>query len=199
MLTAAALVLLGYALGSLPFSVWLVRWSRHADVRAFGDGNPGAANAWGLAGWRLGVVILVLDVLKAAAAPALAVYVFGVPAWGLVAVALAPIVGHITSPWLGFRGGKGIASTFGVWAVLTLWLVPTTFGLSLALLLCVQSERAWTVILAWLAGLVVLAAVRPEPALLAASVANGLLLAWTHRSGLRRVPRFHAPFGSPIR
>ncbi len=194
MLTAISLTLLGYALGSIPFAVWLVRLRRAVDVRDAGDGNPGAVNAWMLAGWKLGVVVLLLDVIKAAAAPAIAVYAFRRADWTLVPVALSPILGHVTSPWLRFRGGKGIASTFGVWAALTTWLVPTAFGVALALFLLVQSVRAWTVALSSLVALAVLGAVRPEPWLLAALALNALLLVWTHRQDLRHPPAFHKPF-----
>jgi glycerol-3-phosphate acyltransferase PlsY len=193
-LTAVLCVALGFALGSLPFAVWLTRWLRRRDVRAVGDGNPGAANAWTLGGWRLGLAVLLLDVAKAAAGPAVGLFVFDVSGWALVPVALAPVLGHVFSPWLRFRGGKGIASTFGVWAVLTAWLVPSSLGLALVLWMQVQSTRAWTVVLGCLVAAAALAAVRPEPPLLVAFAANAALLAWTHRHDLKKPPAFHAPW-----
>mgnify|MGYP001765916589 CR=1 FL=1 len=192
-MTAFLCCLAGFVLGSLPFSVWLVRWFRHADVRRVGDGNPGAVNAWSAGGWRIGVSALLLDVAKGAAAPAAARLALGVEGWALVPVALAPLVGHAFSPWLGFRGGKGIASTFGVWTALTAWLVPTTLGVALLAFLAVQSASAWTVLFAAVVAFAVLAAVRPDAPLLAALAANIALLAWTHRRELRSPPRFHAP------
>ncbi len=192
-LVAAACAVLGYALGSLPFSVWLTRWRRRTDVRERGDGNPGAANAWKAGGWRIGVVTLLLDVAKGAVGPALARWLWGVEGWLLVPVAAAPVLGHATSPWLRFRGGKGIACTFGVWSALTTWLVPTTFGLSLSVLLPFQSVSAWTVVIASTVTLVVLAGLRADPALLAAFLVNAVILTWTHRKDLHQPPRFTRP------
>jgi glycerol-3-phosphate acyltransferase PlsY len=191
-MTVLALAVAGFFLGSLPFSAWLLRWFRRIDVRTIGDGNPGAVNAWSAGGWRIGLPVLVLDVAKAAAAPAVARAVFGLRSWALLPVAIAPLIGHVYSPWLRFRGGKGIAATFGVWSVLTYWLVPTSLGLSLALLMQIQSVSAWTVVFSSLAALVVLAAIRPEPPLMVMLLINIALLVWTHRSGLRARPRFHA-------
>jgi glycerol-3-phosphate acyltransferase PlsY len=185
-----ACTLLGYLLGSLPFSVWLVRWFSGSDVRAVGDGNPGAANAWKTGGWGIGVAALFLDVTKGAAAPAVARSVLGLHGWALLPVALSPILGHAVSPWLRFRGGKGIASTFGVWSTLTYWVVPTTFGLLLASIMLAQSVAAWTVVFASMGTLAVLLALRSEPYLVITFLANVGLLVWTHRKGLRIRPRF---------
>jgi glycerol-3-phosphate acyltransferase PlsY len=184
---------LGYALGSLPFSAWLVRWRRGSDVRASGDGNPGAANAWKAGGWRIGVLALLLDVAKGAVGPALARWLWGIDGWLLVPVAAAPVLGHATSPWLRFRGGKGIACTFGVWGALTAWLVPTTFGLALTAFLPFQSVAAWTVMFASGITLGVLGVLRAEPALIVAFLLNAAILAWTHRSDLGSPPRFAWP------
>ncbi|MDD5263741.1 MAG: glycerol-3-phosphate acyltransferase [Candidatus Bipolaricaulis sp.] len=192
-LVALACSALGYALGSLPVSVWLVRWRRRSDVRASGDGNPGAANAWKAGGWRIGVVSLLLDVAKGAVGPGLARWLWDVDGWLLLPVAAAPVLGHATSPWLRFRGGKGIACTFGVWGALTAWLVPTTFGLSLSVLLPFQSVAAWTVLFASAITLAVLAALGTAPALIAAFLLNAVILAWTHRKDLRTPPRFTRP------
>jgi len=191
---AAACAVLGYALGSLPISVWLVRWRRRRDVRATGDGNPGAVNAWKAGGWQIGTAALVLDVAKGAVAPALARWLWGVEGWLLVPVTLMPVLGHATSPWLRFRGGKGIACTFGVWCALTTWLVPTTFGLALTAFLPFQSVAAWTVVFASGITLGVLGVLRAEPALIVAFLLNAALLAWTHRNDLGSPPRFAWPW-----
>ena len=192
-MTIALCIVAGYFLGSLPFSVWFVRWFRRTDVRAVGDGNPGAVNAWGAAGWKIGFAVLVLDVLKAAAAPAIARSVFALHGWPLLPIALSPVLGHAYSPWLRFRGGKGIASTFGVWSALTYWLVPTSLGLGLVVVMQFQSVAAWTVVFASVGTVVVLGVMRPEPPLLATFLANVALLVWTQRKDLRLPPRFHAP------
>jgi glycerol-3-phosphate acyltransferase PlsY len=184
-----ASVAVGILFGSLPFSVWSVRWTAHADVRTFGDGNPGAINAWRAGGWRLGVPVLVLDVIKGGLPVALARFVFELGGWSLVPIALSPVLGHVASPWLRFRGGKGIAATFGVWSALTFWVVPTTLGLFMATIMAFQTVPAWTVMMAALATLIVLLLLRVEAFLVVAFVLNLALLAWAHRAELLSAPK----------
>lgn len=182
----------GILFGSLPFSVWLVRWTAHVDVRKFGDGNPGAINAWRAGGWRVGVPVLVLDVIKGGLPVAMARFVFELGGWYLVPIALAPVVGHVASPWLRLRGGKGIAATFGVWSALTFWVVPVTMGLSMAVIMAFQTVPAWTVMMAALATLIALLLLRVEAFLVVAFVLNLALLAWTHREELLSAPKLRA-------
>jgi glycerol-3-phosphate acyltransferase PlsY len=182
-------VAVGFGMGSLPFSVWLVRWVKRWDVRLVGDGNPGAINAWRAGGWPVGLAALILDVAKGGVPVALARFVFGLQGWALVPAAVAPIAGHAFSPWLGLRGGKGIAATFGVWSALTFWVVPTTLGLLMAAVMSVQRVAAWTVMVASFGTFVVLLAIRAEPFLIVGFVINVGLLAWTHRGELQRPPR----------
>jgi acyl-phosphate glycerol 3-phosphate acyltransferase len=105
--------MLGLVLGSLPLAWWLGRAVLRVDARQYGpDHNPGAGNVWRAGGWRAGLPAAALDVGKATLAVQLAVA--GGPAgWQLVPVALAPAVGRVFSPFLRFRGGKGVACTFG--------------------------------------------------------------------------------------
>ena len=187
-LSIASLVI-GILLGSLPFSVWLVRWIANVDVRKFGDGNPGAINAWKVGGWVVGLAVLLLDVIKGGVPVALARFVFSIEGWALVPAALSPIVGHAFSPWLRFRGGKGIAATFGVWSALTFWVVPTTLGLLMATIMAIQKVRAWTVMIASAITLVVLILVRVEAFLVVAFALNLALLACTHRKELVCLPQ----------
>jgi len=179
---------IGILLGSLPFSVWWVRWTVHAEVRTFGDGNPGAISAWRAGGWRVGVPVLVLDVIKGGLPVALARFAFELGGWSLVPIALAPVLGHVFSPWLRFRGGKGIAATFGVWTSLTFWVVPMTMGLLMAAIMAFQTVSGWTVMMAGLATLIVLLLLRVEAFLVVAFVLNLTLLAWTHRKELLSAP-----------
>jgi len=188
----AICAVIGFVMGSLPFSVWLVRWIVHADVREFGDGNPGAISAWAAGGWRVGVLVLILDVVKGGLPVALARFVFGLESWSLVPVALSPVFGHVVSPWLRFRGGKGIAATFGVWSALTFWVVPMTLGLFMAAIMAFQTVPAWTVVMATLATLITLLIVRVETYLIVAFVLNFALLAWTHRAELLSAPKLRA-------
>ena len=145
----------GFLLGAMPFSYWLGRLILHTDIRNYGDGNPGAVNAWRAGGWRVGLPAMLLDYLKAAIPTGMAHLVFLVSGWGLLPVALAPVLGHAFSPFLGFRGGKALATTFGVWTGLTLWEGPTLLGACLGLFYLLQKEDAWATILGMLAFLAI--------------------------------------------
>src|SRR5690242_10944457 len=109
----AALLLVGsYLLGSLPFGLWIARLWKGVDIRTVGSGNIGATNVGRVCGRTAGVLVFVLDVLKGLAPP-LMVRGIGAPSpWPLLAGLLA-ILGHNYSIWLGFKGGKGIATSGG--------------------------------------------------------------------------------------
>ena len=124
-------VILGAALGSIPFSLLVGKFALHTDIRSVGDGNPGGFNVWKAGGRFWAVLAVLLDGFKGAIHVGLAYFMYGVNGWQLIPVALAPLLGHIFSPFLKFRGGKGLSTTFGIWLGLTLWLGPTIFGLSL--------------------------------------------------------------------
>jgi acyl phosphate:glycerol-3-phosphate acyltransferase len=124
-------VILGFALGAIPFSLLVGKFALHTDIRSLGDGNPGGFNVWKAGGRFWAVLAVLLDGFKGAIPVGLAYSVYGVNGWPLIPVALAPLLGHIFSPFLKFRGGKGLSTTFGIWLGLTLWLGPTVFGLSL--------------------------------------------------------------------
>ncbi|HEX8733408.1 MAG TPA: glycerol-3-phosphate acyltransferase [Ktedonobacterales bacterium] len=117
-----------YLLGAIPWSVWLGALFFRADPRAQGDGNPGAANAFRAAGWRLGVAVLALDFFKAFIPVAVARWLVNVPGTELFWIAVMPTFGHAFSIFLRFRGGRGIVVMFGVWAGLTLATGPLILG-----------------------------------------------------------------------
>jgi len=121
-----AVVAFGYLAGSIPFSFLLAR-RRGIDLRHAGSGNVGAANALRTSGVPNGVIAFVLDAAKGAVAVLVAQRLSAEPATP-VAGGLASIIGHIYPVWLGFRGGKGVATAGGVFAVLT----PVALGIAAA-------------------------------------------------------------------
>ncbi|HVI94686.1 MAG TPA: glycerol-3-phosphate 1-O-acyltransferase PlsY [Anaeromyxobacter sp.] len=119
-----ALVLAGYLAGSIPWGVVLGRLVAGVDPRTVGSGNIGATNVARAGGKALGVAVLVLDAVKAMVPILVArVLLAGSPRADLwvVAVALAAFLGHLFPVWLGFRGGKGVATGLGIFLVLSPW------------------------------------------------------------------------------
>jgi glycerol-3-phosphate acyltransferase PlsY len=117
----AAVVLLAYLLGSIPFGFLLVRLSVGGDVRETGSGGTGATNVTRRAGKGVGVLTLLLDLLKGAAAVLVARALPGAgedAQWWVCAAAAAAVLGHVFPVWLKFRGGKGVATGLGVFLVL---------------------------------------------------------------------------------
>ena len=121
-----AVVAFGYLAGSIPFAFLLAR-RRGIDLRRAGSGNVGAANVLRTSGVPNAVIAFVLDAAKGAVAVLVAQRLSAEPATP-VAGGLASIIGHIYPVWLGFRGGKGVATAGGVFAVLT----PAALGIAAA-------------------------------------------------------------------
>lgn len=110
---APALIVLAYFIGALPTGLVLVRVLRGEDIRQHGSGNIGTVNVLRVAGPAVAAVVLLVDVLKGLV-PVLLALRAGLAPWGVVAAGLAAIAGHNWSVFLGLRGGKGIATSFGV-------------------------------------------------------------------------------------
>jgi glycerol-3-phosphate acyltransferase PlsY len=107
----------GYLLGSIPFAYLLARRHRGIDLRAAGSGNVGAANLLRTTTKKIGVSAMVLDMGKGIASVLVARQI-DPGATGPAVAGIAAVLGHIYPVWLGFRGGKGVATTCGVFAVL---------------------------------------------------------------------------------
>jgi acyl phosphate:glycerol-3-phosphate acyltransferase len=114
-----ALVALAYLLGSVPFGLLISLLFAKRDVREVGSGNIGATNVVRAAGRWAGLATLLLDMAKGIAPTWLALYCFGLQ-WAVLTGAAA-FLGHLFPVYLGFRGGKGVATGFGVFVVLAPW------------------------------------------------------------------------------
>jgi glycerol-3-phosphate acyltransferase PlsY len=185
-------ILSALLLGSVPFAVVLARLARAGDPRLLGDRNPGALNAWKLAGWRLGVPVLLLDVAKGFVPAAVARHAWGLESLWTAAAAAAPVVGHVFSVFLRGRGGKGLATTFGVWTALDPPWAPVCLGTALTLSrFSLRLSDARTVGLGFLAlGAVVLRS--GSPVLEAAWLANAVVVLYAYHGrspGQRRLAR----------
>lgn len=121
------IVVVAYLLGSVPTGYLLMRFFLHRDVRTFGSGNIGATNVLRSGGKGLGAATFLLDVLKGVAAVYLGAWlgILLAPSIAqrnfMALAALCAVLGHIFPVWLGFRGGKGVATAFGVFLVAAPW------------------------------------------------------------------------------
>jgi len=180
-------VLLGaYLMGSIPFGYLLVKWVKGVDVRTQGSGNIGMTNVWRVAGASWGIATLFLDAAKGAAAVWLARSFFpGLPVLEVLA-GLCALVGNVFSIFLGFKGGKGIGVSIGIFysllplesivgtgGFLALFLtsrmisVGSLTGVTLMALLALHHQG-----LGWHSGLALLGC---------------LMVWWTHRQNIQRI------------
>ena len=118
---ALAVLLIAYLLGAIPFGYLLVKWKTGADVRAAGSGNIGATNVMRTTGRGAGVVTLLLDIAKGYAAVWIAGRLTGQDVLWMSLAALAVMAGHAYPVFLGFKGGKAVASFVGAFLCLTPW------------------------------------------------------------------------------
>ncbi len=177
-----AAIVIGYLLGSIPFGVILTRLAGFGDVRKIGSGSIGATNVLRTGNKALAALTLLFDVGKGAVAAVIGA------SWGehaMLAAAAAVIIGHMFPVWIGFRGGKGVATALGVLAIVA-WpvaLVAALIWLATAILFRYSS-------LAALVGAVSAAAysgfvVDGERAVLIAAIAIAVIA--KHHENIRRL------------
>lgn len=192
---AAALLLLGYLLGALPVGVLVGRLTRGVDLRSHGSGSTGATNALRTIGPAAGVTVVALDLGKGAAAVLLARALYqagpaGSPEWVAAGAGLAAVLGHVRSVFIGFRGGRGMATLTGG----MLAIVPLVVAILLPIFMLIVWRWRFVSL-----GSVSVAALAPIlgaalipagfaglPALVYAAGGSGMVLA-AHRSNIARL------------
>ena len=118
-MTIAILLILAYLIGSIPTAVWVSKWVYGIDIREHGSGNAGATNAFRILGKKAGSGVMLADMLKGFLAVKLSLFspllIRSEPFVNLqIFLGLAAVIGHIFPIWAEFRGGKGIATLFGM-------------------------------------------------------------------------------------
>ncbi|MEJ2541374.1 MAG: glycerol-3-phosphate 1-O-acyltransferase PlsY [Gemmatimonadota bacterium] len=190
-MTPYLLLLAAYLLGAVPTSLWVGRSFHGVDLRTQGSGNLGATNTFRVLGWRAALPVVAFDIFKGW----LPVVAF--PAWsgssGLgwtLAFGAAAIVGHVFPVWAGFKGGKGVATSAGVFIGLAPWaaLVSAVVFFSLAFGTRIVSLSS----MAAAAVLPVAVALTPHrggtgTVIFAAALA--VFVIWAHRSNIQRLLR----------
>ena len=195
MLRPLLVVIIAYLLGSIPFGYLIVRKKLGDDIRQSGSGGTGATNVSRRAGKTVGVITLVLDALKGSLAVLIAKGLSPDIEWVIAAAAIAVILGHMFPVWLGFRGGKGVATGVGVFSILApiavlcaavifVSLVSLTRYVSLGSIVA----AATTPLFVWLQSVFVepVADLRP---LLIAAIVGAVLIVFAHRGNIARLAR----------
>jgi acyl phosphate:glycerol-3-phosphate acyltransferase len=182
-MTGLLALALGYLLGSVPWGLVLTRAAGLGDIRAIGSGNIGATNVLRTGHKGLAAATLALDIGKGAAALGLAQALWGETA-GLLA-GFGAMLGHAFPVWLGFKGGKGVATGGGVLLAAAWWLGLGTalVWLSMALLSRISSAASLAACAA--APLIALLAGRLDLAVFAAGIAA--LVIWRHQGNIQRL------------
>lgn len=195
------LLVVSYLVGSFPFGLYLTKWIKGVDVREAGSGNIGATNVFRVAGKPLGVAVFLLDVGKGFWPP-VAAHALGLSTWWQVAVGLAAIIGHNVSPFLGFKGGKGVATSLGVLLGVAPKVGMTGFVLWSVLVLATGIVSIGS--LAAIASLVPLALFfyPGDAAILTLNVVAALFSLYKHRGNIQRLrngtePSFRKKIPSP--
>jgi glycerol-3-phosphate acyltransferase PlsY len=186
-MTALIFTVVGFLSGSLMFSAWIARYILGRDLSGVGDGNPGSTNVLKAGGAAWGGLAFILEICKGAVPVGLARYTVGITGWELVPIAIAPVLGHAFSPWLGFKGGKAMAVTFGIWIGLTLWTLPAIGLPILVAAVLLLDNSGWAVVILFSVGAIVLL-IAGEPILLTVLMLNAAIVIYKYRADLRRRP-----------
>lgn len=176
----------GFMSGAVPYSLLIGKYLLKVDIRDYGDGNPGATNVLRAGGVKWFILAMLADALKAFVPVVIAYWFLGINSWGIVPIAIAPILGHAFSPFLKFNGGKAVASTFGIWVALTIWEIPTFLGIMLVYWSKSITNDGWVVILSMLSLLLYFLLIHTSPIFLAIWAGNFLILAYKHRNELQK-------------
>jgi glycerol-3-phosphate acyltransferase PlsY len=185
----AVTLLLAYLIGATPTSYIAARLGRGLDLREHGSKNLGATNVYRVLGWRYAIPVALVDMAKGALPVAILGPWSNGPGWFTVALGLAAVLGHVFSPYVRLRGGKGVATAAGMFLALD----PAAVGISLAL---------WGATL-WLSGYVSVASLTvavlfplcvgltapaaTQPYTSWAAVALAVLIVYSHRQNIRRL------------
>jgi len=184
-MTRIIVVVVAYLLGSIPFGYLIVRRKIGADIRQTGSGGTGATNVSRRAGKTAGVLTLLLDAAKGCAAVLIARVVTG-DDWVIAAAAIAVLVGHIFPVWLGFRGGKGVATGVGIFAVLAPLALLCAGVIFIAVVVTTRYVSLGSIIAAVLIPVIVWFQSGSQ-SLLTAAILGAALIVFAHRGNIKRL------------
>ena len=177
--------IVAYLIGSVSFAVWVSRLFELPDPRTYGSGNPGATNVLRTGKKAAALMTLIGDAAKCAVAVLLARWLALDPP-AVADVAVAAFVGHLYPIYFGFKGGKGVATAFGIVLALSPWLALVVLVAFLAVAAATRYISLASVVAALTAAGVGLYKFGPAPVSVALVAMAGLIV-WRHRANLQRL------------
>lgn len=177
-----ASLLFGYILGSIPFGLLLTRYAGLGDVRSIGSGNIGATNVLRTGNKKLAAATLLLDMLKGTLAVLIAMR-YGENA--AIAAGFGAFIGHLFPVWIGFKGGKGVATYLGILIGLA-WPAALVFAAVWIITALLTRYSSLSALVAALIAPIVIY-VRGEPAIAALFAILTILIFITHRANIKRL------------
>ncbi|WP_261129143.1 glycerol-3-phosphate 1-O-acyltransferase PlsY [Bacillus sp. Marseille-Q3570] len=178
--------IIGYLIGSISFSYLIAKKIKKIDIRTQGSGNAGATNTLRLLGWGPAITVLLLDASKGIIAVLLS-YLVGVEGWIAFIAGLFAIIGHNWPIYYGFRGGKGVATTIGVCAILV--FIPALISGIVAILTIAITRYVslGSLIFMFLTPVLTLIIGDYDTNYIILATIIGLLSLWRHRQNIQRL------------
>ncbi len=185
-MTLPLLIIAAYLIGAIPTGIILTKLTGGEDIRNVGSGNIGATNVYRTAGRKLGIITLIGDALKGIIPLLLASNNFALAQADMALVALAAFLGHCYPVYLGFKGGKGVATALGVFLVLS---PKTILGVLILFALILWKWRyisLASILAAAVAPFLVLLLERSLPLFIATLIISGFVI-WRHKANIDRL------------
>ena len=183
----AALVVLGYLLGSCPWGVWLVRLFKHEDIRHAGSGNIGATNVWRTYGRSMGIPVVLLDTLKGFVPALLGMLLVSPHHLSGICAGAAAMLGHWRPIFLRFaKGGKMVATCGGVFFGVAIWVALTAGGIWILTFLLLRYASLASIVAGIALPVFALVYGYPTSVVLFGFAAAAAIL-YLHRGNLRRL------------
>lgn len=188
------LIVLSYAIGSIPTAVWISRYFFNIDIREYGSGNAGATNTFRVLGKKWGSIVMAVDILKGVVATSLWTLI---PHYAtndlhrtnfMICLGLAAVLGHVFPLWANFKGGKGVATLFGM----ALAIQPLVAVLCIAVFLLVLFLTRFVSLSSMLAGVAFMVFIlfvfhQHEPLYRIFSIIVAALVVVTHQKNISRI------------
>jgi len=190
------ITIVAYLLGSIPTSVWISRAFYNIDIRDFGSGNAGSTNTFRVLGVKAGIVVFIVDVVKGFVAVNLIHFTnYYIPHSGdyiniQLLLGIAAMLGHIFPIYVGFKGGKGVATLFGVICAISLYPTLIMAGIFVVTLVITRYVSLSSMVAGFsFPVLIIVIFKETTPTLVIFSLIMAILMLFTHQKNIERLLR----------